>query len=105
MAKNPYPMKSLGKTMSDVREKICKELELAEPELIELIVAGKLVNMDLTIRAVYEQVWYPHVWKQKNPDQYDVPPIEEATPALLTPMNITYRLAGIDGEAQEDRVE
>lgn len=35
--------------MGDVRAKICKELELAEPELMELVVAGKLVSMDLPI--------------------------------------------------------
>lgn len=47
--------------MGDVREKICKELELAEPELIELLVAGKLISMDLCIESVYEQVWWPHL--------------------------------------------
>ena len=47
--------------MEDVRHKICKELELAEPELIELLVAGKLVNMDLPVVKVYEKVWWPYV--------------------------------------------
>jgi hypothetical protein len=54
MSKNPYTSTSLGKTMGDVRLKICKEMELAEPELVELLVAGKLVGMDLPIRQVYE---------------------------------------------------
>jgi hypothetical protein len=54
MAKNPYPSNTLGKTMSDVREKICKEIELAEPELMELLIAGKIVGMDLNIASVYE---------------------------------------------------
>ena len=54
MNKNPYTNKSLGKTMGDVREKICKELELAEPELMELLVANKIVGTDLSITAVYE---------------------------------------------------
>ena len=40
--------------MADVRLKICKEMELTEPELLELMVSGKLVGMDLTIRQVYE---------------------------------------------------
>ena len=36
--------------MGEVRLKISKEMELAEPELLELLVAGKIVSMDLTIR-------------------------------------------------------
>ena len=40
----------LGKTMGDVRVKICKEMDLAEPELVELLVDNKIVGMDLTIR-------------------------------------------------------
>ena len=95
----------LGKSIGDVREKICKELELAEPELIELLVANKIVGISLSIKSVYEQVWWPHVCKQKNPDEYDIPNIEEAPASSLVPMNVTYRLAGIDGEATEDRVE
>lgn len=91
--------------MADVRLKICKEMDLAEPELVELLVCGKLVGMDLSIRQVYEQVQWPHVWKQKNPDAYDIPPIDEAPKNMLQPMNVIYRLMGIDGEAQEDRVD
>ena len=59
MSKNPYSASSLGKTMADVRLKICKEMELAEPELLELLVQGKIVGMDLTIKQVYEQVHWP----------------------------------------------
>jgi len=50
MSKNPYTSSQLGKTMADVRIKICKEMELAEPELVELLVVGKIVGMDLTIK-------------------------------------------------------
>ncbi len=105
MSKNPYSSSQLGKTMADVRLKICKEMELAEPELLELLVAGKIVGMDLTIRQVYEQVHWPALCKQKNPDLYDIPPIEEAPKSQLQPMQVIYRLMGIDGEATEDRVE
>ena len=59
MSKNPYTSSQLGKTMSDVRLKICKEMELAEPELVELLVAGKIVAMELSITQVYEQVHWP----------------------------------------------
>lgn len=34
-----------------------------------------------------------------------MPNIDEANKSDLTPMGVTYRLAGIDGEATEDRVE
>jgi hypothetical protein len=50
MGKNPYTSSQLGKTMADVRVKICKEVDMAEPELVELLVQNKLVGMDLTIR-------------------------------------------------------
>lgn len=105
MSKNPYPSNTLGKTMGEVRLKVCKELELAEPELMEMLVANKIVGTDLSIKSVYEQVWWPYVCRQRNPDEYDIPPIEDQPKSALVPMNVTYRLAGIDGEATEDRVE
>ena len=91
--------------MGDVRQKICKEMELAEPELVELLVSGKIVGMTLTIKQVYERVFWPALCKQRNPDIYDIPNIEEASKSSLAPMNVTFRLTGIDGEATEDRVE
>ena len=45
------------------------------------------------------------MYKQRNPDTYDVPSIEEAPQNQLTPMVVVYRLMGIDGEATENRVE
>ena len=105
MSKNPYTSTSLGKTMADVRIKICKEMELAEPELLELLVSGKIVGMDLTIKQVYEQVFWPALCKQRDPDSYEVPNIDDAPKSSLSTMNVTFRLMGIDGEATEDRVE
>lgn len=78
MNKNPYSSKTLGKTFTEVREKICKELELAEPELLELLSAGKILGMALPIKNAYEQIWWPHICKQKDPDQYDIPSISKA---------------------------
>jgi hypothetical protein len=40
--------------MGDARLKICKELELAEPELMELLVANKIIGVDLSMNRVYE---------------------------------------------------
>jgi hypothetical protein len=45
--------------MGDFRLKICRDCEIGEPEMLELLVAGKIVTMGLSIRAVYEQVWWP----------------------------------------------
>ncbi len=105
MARNPYPTTDLGKTMGDVRLKICKEVDLAEPELIEMVVAGQLIGVECLVSLVYEQVWWPFIFRRNNPDEEVVPPIEEMKPSDLVAMDLTYRLAGIDGEAQEDRVE
>jgi hypothetical protein len=50
MNKNPYSAKSFGgKTMADVRLKICKECELVDIEILELLVAGKIVSPQLEI--------------------------------------------------------
>ncbi len=105
MSKNPYSSKQLGKTMADVRLKICKEMELVEPELVELLVANKIVGMNLLIKEVYEQVQWPFLCKQRDPDAYDIPNIKDAPKNQIVPMNVIFRLAGIDGEATEDRVE
>ena len=40
--------------MGEIRAKICKETNTVEPELVELLVDNKLVNMDLSVRQVYE---------------------------------------------------
>lgn len=54
---------------------------------------------------MYEQVHWPAVCRQRNPDLYDIPSIDEAPKSSLVPMVVTYRLMGIDGEASEDRVD
>jgi E3 ubiquitin-protein ligase UBR4 len=105
MSKNHYLSSTIGKTMGEVRVKICKETNTAEPELVELLVDNKIVGMDLTVRQVYEQVYWPALCRRKNPDAYEIPSIEDAPKNQLEPMMIVYRLMGIDGEATEDRVE
>jgi hypothetical protein len=50
MSKNQYLSSQIGKTMGEVRIKICKETNTAEPELVELLVDNKIVSMDLTVR-------------------------------------------------------
>jgi len=77
MEKNPYPSTQVGKTMGEVRVKICKEVDLQEPELIELLVGKNLVDMQLPVKLVYEQVWWPQVCRQRDPDCYEIPNIED----------------------------
>ena len=48
---------------------------------------------------------WPAVCRARDPDLYDIPPIEDAPKGSLNAMGVTYRLMGIDGEATEDRVE
>ena len=91
--------------MRDVRAKICTESRLHEPELLELLVAGKIVGMDLPINLVYEKIWWPSLCRIRNPDEYDIPNIADAQKNQLAPMEVTYRLAGVDGEATEDRID
>ena len=76
--------------------------------MLELLVANKIVTMGLQINAVYEQVWWPYQYKQKNPETYEIPPCDiglSENPNLKTSMVVVFRLAGMDGEATEDRVE
>ena len=50
-------------------------------------------------------MFWPALCKQRDPESYEVPNIEEAPKSSLATMNVTFRLMGIDGEATEDRVE
>jgi hypothetical protein len=105
MDSKPRSIKAFGgKYMSDVLLKISKEVEI-ELDMIEIVIANKLPANDLTISGVYENVWWPSLYKQRHPDTYEVPPITPEDVADLTPMICTFRLIGIDGEATEDRVE
>ena len=106
MNKSPYPAAELGTLMRDIRAKVCKDLEMKDAEqIMELLVGGKIVELDLPIRLVYEKVWWPYVYRQKNPDAEEIAPIEHAKPSELEPMCVIYRLAGVDGEATENRIE
>ncbi len=49
----------LGNTMGNVRKNICLECLVADLELLEILVSGKIVNMGMTIRQVYEYVHWP----------------------------------------------
>ena len=106
ISKNPYWTKDIGSTMKDVLDKICLTHEMSHAtDLIEMLVANNIVSPDIPIHLVYEKVWYPYIYKLRNPDQYEVPKISTVDQSYKTPMDVIYRLVGVDGEASENRVE
>ncbi len=106
MSKSIYPMSELGLFMSDIRTRICKDIGMSgTEELMELLVANQIIGLDLPIKLVYEKVWWPHVFRKRNPEVEDISPVETAHPSQLEPMTVVYRLAGVDGEATENRVD
>lgn len=61
MTKNPYSSAEVGPLMRDVKNKICHQLDmlgLIEDDYgMELLVAGNIISLDLSVAQVYEQVW------------------------------------------------
>lgn len=97
MTKNPYSSSEIGPLMRDVKNKICLQLDLLgllEDDFgMELLVAGNIISLDLSVAQVYEQVW-----KKSNNQVSNA----SANSALLSssaisnkdcpPMTVTYRL-------------
>jgi len=99
-------------TLRDLRRKIAHELNFSHAQdIIEFIIAGKLVNVDLTIRLVYEKLWSTHAKQDEEDGDEDIVHVSFVDPdggseeKVTRPMEVTYRLMGIDGEATEDFVE
>ena len=106
MSKDPYNASSLGTTMKDIRSKICKDIEMRDAEqIMELLVGKKIIDLELPIKLVYEKVWWPYIFRLRNPDIEEIPPIDGAKLSELEPMQVIFRLAGVDGEATEPRIE
>jgi len=116
LTKNPIPLSLLkGKvdpTFSDLRSHIANDLQMADSaELLELLVVGKIIPIHFKVRVVQETLWRKHVLENtsssgssssRNREDGYTSDIETS---LLPPMTVTYRLAGVDGEATEDIVE
>lgn len=98
MTKNPYSSTEIGPLMRDVKNKICILLDLlglVEDDYgMELLVAGNIISLDLSISQVYEQVWRKSQSQMQN---------TLANASLLAsgglastqdcpPMTVTYRL-------------
>lgn len=111
MTKNPYSSAEVGPLMRDVKNKICHQLDLLglleDDYSMELLVAGNIISLDLSIAQVYEMVW-----KKSNTQTLN----NMSNSSLLSsntisstrdspPMTVTYRLQGLDGEATEPMIK
>lgn len=110
MTKNPYSSSEIGPLMRDVKNKICNQLDLlglVEDDYgMELLVAGNIISLDLSIAQVYEQVW-----KKSNSQSLNAVSGTTLSSNAITstrdcpPMTVTYRLQGLDGEATEPMIK
>jgi len=121
-------------TVADLRNHIARDLQMADSaELLEILVANKILDPSLKLRVVHQVLWRNHLMENSTsaggsgmsslvshsglamifssglPDRLisgsRSTGITADTPASLLPSMIaTYRLAGIDGEATEDIV-
>lgn len=97
MTKNPYSSSEIGPLMRDVKNKICNQLDLlglVEDDYgMELLVAGNIISLDLSIAQVYEQVW-----KKSNSQSLNAVSGTTLSSNAITstrdcpPMTVTYRL-------------
>ena len=105
MKPSPYASIENGLlTMRHVKNFICRTLELHamldDDHGMELLVARKIISLDLSVQQVFEQVWIPYQQQQGA-----IPMDGAAATSTVPPMRIIYRLAGLDGEATEEVVE
>ncbi|PKU69107.1 auxin transport protein BIG [Dendrobium catenatum] len=111
MTKNPYSSLEIGPLMRDVKNKICHQLDLLgllEDDFgMELLVAGNIISLDLSISQVYEQVWKKYHSQSQSKLASTVTPSSTAFTSSrdCPPMTVTYRLQGLDGEATEPMIK
>ena len=111
--------------VKDLRQHIANDLQMADSaELLELLVANKILDLNLKLRVVAQTVWKNHVLENTSSVHSESgfrqlmsgslsesglisrSRFDENTPmSALPPMVVTYRLAGVDCEATEDNVE
>lgn len=98
MTKNPYSSAEIGPLMRDVKNKICHQLDLLglleDDYGMELLVAGNIISLDLSIAQVYEQVWK----KSSSQSSSAIANSTLLSSSAVTsardcpPMTVTYRL-------------
>jgi hypothetical protein len=95
LGRTPYSSEEVGPLMRDVKNFICRTLGLDglldDDFGMELLVARKIVSLDLKVVDVFEQIWLSGA-AHGGMD-----------PAM--PMVVVYRLQGLDGEATEPMVK
>ena len=123
--------------VSDLRLHIAKDLQMEDSaELLELLVANKILDVNLKLRVVQQVLWKKYVEENATSASSVVAGAgpghqmistgsglsmifssagltargrngasDDAILASFPPMVVTYRLAGVDGEATEDKVE
>ncbi|GFS30531.1 auxin transport protein [Actinidia rufa] len=73
---------------------------------MELLVAGNIISLDLSIAQVYEQVWRKSNSQSSNTTSTTLLSSNAVTSARdCPPMTVTYRLQGLDGEATEPMIK
>ncbi|CAL0317336.1 unnamed protein product [Lupinus luteus] len=110
MTKSPYSSSEIGPVMRDVKNKICHQLDLLglleDDYGMELLVAGNIISLDLSIAQVYELVWKKSKTSSNNmTNSYLLSPNTVASSRDFPPMTVTYRLQGLDGEATEPMIK
>ncbi|CAI9758716.1 unnamed protein product [Fraxinus pennsylvanica] len=111
MTKNPYSSAEIGPLMRDVKNKICHQLDmlglLEDDYGMELLVAGNIISLDLSIGQVYEQVWKKSNGQSSNTSAGTAFPSTNTVTSTreCPPMTVTYRLQGLDGEATEPMIK
>lgn len=102
MTKNPYSSAEIGPLMRDVKNKICHQLDLLglleDDYGMELLVAGNIISLDLSIAQVYDLVW-----RKSNANL--ISSSSTTSGRDCPPMTVTYRLQGLDGEATEPMIK
>eukprot|EP00753_Platysulcus_tardus_P009961 PLAT2461.1.p1 GENE.PLAT2461.1~~PLAT2461.1.p1 ORF type:complete len:2014 (-),score=847.26 PLAT2461.1:55-5613(-) len=90
---NPLPLSALEEEqplVSHLRARVAADLGIADSEeILELLVGGNILGLALPLKLVHKQLWL-----RLESDDIDEHVLE-----------VTYRLAGLDGEATEPLVE
>ncbi|KAF8656506.1 hypothetical protein HU200_060675 [Digitaria exilis] len=109
MTRNPYSSVDVGPLMRDVKNKICNQLDLIglleDDYGMELLVAGNIISLDLSISQVYEQVWRKHHGQTQHSLSNSSSLTASSSVRDCPPMTVTYRLQGLDGEATEPMIK
>ncbi|KAL0024070.1 hypothetical protein WJX79_002966 [Trebouxia sp. C0005] len=113
LTNNPYNSAEVGPLMRDVKNFICRELDmegLVDDDFgMELLVGGAIISLSLPLRLVWECVWRPTLPSAGSETSGEGStqglPGRGEVDVMGPPMVVTYRLQGLDGEATERMIE